>query len=270
MRLGISATLAHESPDEWAAKHRGLGLGAVMFPLDFKAPDARIDAYVRACRDHDLVIAEVGAWCNPMAADPAERKKNVEFCKKQLELAEFIRANCCVNITGAAGPQWDGGYVENYRPEFRSRVIETVRDIIDAVRPEYTRYTLEPMPWMIPDSPEDYLELLREIDRPGMAVHLDIVNMINSPEKYFFNSEFIVSCFQLLGPHIRSCHLKDIRLEPQLTLHLQETGCGRGGLDIACYLREAERCSPDLPVLIEHLHSEEEYLAALHRVQALL
>ena len=64
MRLGIASNKKSgtASPNEWAAKYAALGIGAVTFPLNSTNTDAEIDSYVRACRDHDLVIAEVGAW----------------------------------------------------------------------------------------------------------------------------------------------------------------------------------------------------------------
>lgn len=270
MRLGIAMALKHDTPQEWAEKHHRLGLRAVVFPLNHTAPEKQIDAYAGACRDYGLTIAEVGVWKNPMSPDPAERKKNIEYCKNQLRLADRIGANCCVNITGSAGEQWDGGYLRNYDPSFQDSVVETIREIVDGVRPERTFYTLEPMPWMLPYSPENYLELLRKIDRKTVAVHLDAVNMISSPEKYFFNGNFLETCFRLLGPQIKSCHVKDVRLEPFLTFNLKETFCGNGNLDIRKYAELAHRCDPEMPFLIEHLHTEEEYLAAIRYVQSII
>ncbi len=267
MRLGIALNLPHRSPGEWADKHRKLGLGSVVFPLDHTASDKEIDGYVNACADADLLIAEVGSWCNPMAADPAERQRNIRRCQKQLSLAEYIGARCCVNITGSAGEIWDGGYARNYAPDFQQLVVETIREIIDAVHPVRTFYTLEPMPWMIPDSPENYADLLKRINRPGAAVHLDVVNMISSPERYFNSTAFIERCFRLLGGQIRSCHVKDVRLERFLTFNLKECPCGEGALDLDTYIRKASECDPDMPFILEHLPSGEEYRKSLFRIQ---
>ena len=88
--------------------------------------------------------------------------------------------------------------------------VDTVRQIIDAVNPKHTFYTIEPMPWMYPDSPDNYLKLIRDIDRPAFAVHMDYTNMINGLDKYFNSDDFIRECFQKLGPYIKSIHAKDI------------------------------------------------------------
>ena len=39
------------------------------------------------------------------------------------------------------------------------------------------------MPYLLPDSPDSYLALLEAVDRERFAVHLDPVNMINTPAK---------------------------------------------------------------------------------------
>ena len=74
MRLGISHVTPHETPEQWAAEQRALGLSAVVFPVDYTAPDSVIAAYADACKKHDLLIAEVGAWSNPVAENAAERE----------------------------------------------------------------------------------------------------------------------------------------------------------------------------------------------------
>lgn len=269
MRIGISHVPRHDSPAEWAAALSALGCRAAVFPCNHRESDAKIDAYVAAAKDHDLLIAEVGAWCNPLHADPAERAKNLRYCQEQLALAERVGARCCVNIAGTTGEVWDGGYVENYGPEAFQRVVETTQAIIDAVHPTRSSYSLEPMPWMIPSSPAEYIDLMQAVNRQGFSVHLDVVNMINCPQRYFFNRDFLDECFRILGPYIRSCHVKDVRLERHLTFNLKEVAAGDGALDLQHYMELAHACDPDMPFIIEHLGSADEYHRVLKNVQAL-
>ena len=271
MRLGISKKLAANSAEEWAAKYEALGLKAVNFPLKVDAPDKEIDEYVRACANHDLVIAEVGAWKNVMDPDPATRAENIKYCKARLQLAEYVGARCAVNITGSASSEkWDAPHRGNYDPDFQKRMIETIQEIIDAVNPKRTFYTVEPMPWMVPDSPESYLELMKQVDRPGFAVHMDAVNMMSSPKTLLFCREFLDHAFALLGPYIKSCHIKDVALEQKLTVRMPETPCGTGKFELKYYMQLADRLSPDMPVIIEHLADEEDYLAAVKYLQPLI
>lgn len=269
MKLGVAMNFPHNNPNGWALAHKEAGLSAVVFPCDSSADVSLIDAYAEACKEHDLTIAEVGVWKNPLSLHEAERKENYEFCKRQLELAEYIGAVCCVNIVGAKGEVWDGGYADNYSEKTYDEIVTSVQKLIDSVKPQNTFYALEPMPWMHPDSPEDYLKLMQDIDRKAFGVHMDIINMISDPKRYFFNEEFTDHTFSLLGPYIKSCHVKDVLLERHLTLSLKEVPCGQGGFNIGHYLRQIDRINKDLPVIIEHLSREEEYRKAIAYIRTL-
>ena len=41
------------------------------------------------------------------------------------------------------------------------------------------------MGWNLPDGPDAYLELIRAVDRKAFAVHLDVCNGINSPQRFY-------------------------------------------------------------------------------------
>lgn len=269
MRLGITCSPPHENPRQWAHQLVELGCRACILPCDEASPPDVVEAYVTEAHAADLRIAEVGAWSNPMSLDPETSRQAISLCQKRLAFAERIGAACCPNISGAvvgAGGQWDGPYPANDAPETYERVVAVTREIIDAVQPTRTSFTLEPMPWMIPDSPEQYAQLLRDVDRPAFAVHLDVANWIHSPRRYFHYRAFVDACFSLLGPHIKSVHLKDVRLEPHLTTHLTECPCGEGGLDLPYCLQQCEALSHDLPVMLEHLPNYNAYIASLQTV----
>ena len=269
MRLGISAAFPHSSPEEWAKLHREAGLEAVVFPLSWKAAVSDIDRYAEAARRADLTIAEVGAWCNPMDPDPGKREQNRLHCRRQLELAEYIGAACCVNISGADGEVWDGSYAGNYSEKMYDEIVCFLRDMLDAVKPVRTKYTLEPMPHMLPDSPGSYADLLRDVDRPGFGVHVDIVNLLVSPRVYFNDRSLIDETFTLLGDRVCSCHIKDAILDHGLTVSIRETECGTGGLDLSYYIKAADKIDPELPMIIEHLHDLSSYKKAIAYIKGL-
>lgn len=164
---------------------------------------------------------------------------------------------------------WDGGYRDNYTDKTYAEIIETVQKLIDSINPKHTFYTLEPMPWMHPDSPEDYLKMIKDIDREAFAVHLDIVNMISDPKKYLFNEQFTNDAISLLGKHIKSCHIKDVLLDTHLTVQLKEVPCGQGGFNLKNYIEQIDKLNKNMPVIIEHLTAEEEYRKAIKYIKRL-
>jgi sugar phosphate isomerase/epimerase len=183
-------------------------------------------------------------------------------------LADQIGARCCVNIAGSRNSnQWDGPDPENFSQETFDLIVESVRKIIDAVKPSRTFYTLETMPWIFPSSPDEYLALIKAIDRPAFAVHLDPVNMLNSPLRAYRNADFIRECFEKLGPWIKSCHAKDIVLDPKLTVHLNEARPGTGLLDYGVFLKEISKLGNDCPLMLEHLATDEEYEAGANYIR---
>lgn len=270
MLLGTSSSLKHSTALDWADRHRSLGLGCVNFPVDFNAGEEKYLAYMDAARKAGLVIAEVGVWRNTLAADPYERSKNIEYAVGQLQMADRIGAVCCVNVTGTPyGPRWDGGYRGNFSDELWDMAVRMIREIIDTARPRHTKFCIESMPWMIPSGPDEYVRLIENVDRAEFGVHLDVVNMITSPKRYFFNDDFLDECFAKLRGQICSCHLKDIRLKEEYTFQLEECACGEGSLDINRYIRLAEEENPAMPMIIEHLRGDEQYIAGIEYVRGL-
>ena len=270
MYLGISSSLAHTSPEYWAKKHTELGLKSVVFPVDCNVGEEKIMAYKKAADDAGLVIAEVGVWRNTLAADPAERAKWIDYAVEQLKMADRIEARCCVNVVGTPyGPRWDGGYRQNFSTDAWDMAVKMIQEIIDRAAPTRTKFSIESMPWMIPSSPDEYLRLMKDVDRPQFGAHLDVVNMITSPDRYFFNDRFLDECFEKLGDQICSCHLKDIRLKEEYTFQLQECACGQGTLDIPRYIRLASSIREDMPMIIEHLITDEEYVDSVKWIATL-
>ena len=268
MYLGTSSPLAHTSPEDWAAKHKALGLKTVVFPVDYTAGDQTISSYKKAADNAGLTIAEVGIWRNTLAADLNERQKWIDYAVEQLKMADRIGARCCVNVVGTPyGPRWDGGYRENFSEEAWTMAVKMIQEIIDRAEPSRTKFSIESMPWMIPSSPDEYLRLITEVDRPAFGAHLDVVNMITSPDRYFFNDRFLEECFTKLKGLICSCHLKDINLKQEYTFQLEECACGKGNLNIELFAELATKEDPKMPMIIEHLSTDEEYLESVEYVK---
>lgn len=267
MKLGLSSSLEHKTPGEWARKLKDLGCGCVNFPLDYSRGEALIQEYVEAARESGLVIAEVGAWCNPISPDKDVREAALIRCKEQLRLADRIGARCCVNVSGSRGERWDGPYKENLTEETWDLVVKSIQEIIDEVKPEHTYYTIEPMPWMVPMGPDEYLRLIKDVDREHFAVHMDVFNWITTLDRYFNNEDFMEECFVKLGPYIKSCHLKDVALKQEFTLQFSEAACGHGGLNLEKYACLAQTADPDMPMIIEHLVGDKAYVESLDYVK---
>jgi len=268
MRLGGPPMDDYDGPEEWRAALERQGYAATSSPVGPDADDETVRAYREAAEAADIAIAEVGAWgSNPLSTDEATRREAVAACKRHLRLADDIGARCCVNIAGSRGDLWDGPHPDNFSEETVEQVVATVQEIIDDVDPETATYSLEPMPWVVPDGPESYRELIERVDREAFGVHFDPVNMISSPRRYADTAGFVREFVDELGTEIRCVHCKDIALRDNLTVHLDEVIPGEGNLDYRALLTALDDLDRDIPLLVEHLDTAAEYEQAADHIR---
>src|ERR1035438_7573244 len=230
LRLGGPIFQKSDDPRELAREHRRLGYSAAYCP-DSKVEDT--------ARNREIVTA---------------------FAAERMAVAEAVGSRCCVDIAGSYNAtSWYGPHPKNLSQEFFDATVENCRYAIDAVKPTRTKFTIEMMGWSVPDGPQSYGKLIKAVDRAAFGVHLDVCNGINSPTRFYRNTEFIGECFRTLGPWIASCHAKDLEWQVELNVHFVEVISGRGRLDYVAYLTELAKLPVDAPLMLEHLKTAEEY-----------
>ncbi len=263
MRFGAPLYGDWKGPEGWIRTLKQKGFDAAYSPVGLDASDAQIAEYRQAAKEHNIVISEVGAWNNnPLHPDPAVAAAGYAGVVRAMVLADKLGAECCVNVCGSCGTLWDGPHRDNLTPRTFDRIVTYVKRLLDEVQPKDTAFSLEMMPWMFPTTARENLELIEAVGSPHFVAHLDLVNITCSPRLYFENGDMIRESFRVLGPHIRSVHAKDIILREKLTTHLDEVRPGLGGFDYRALLLSVEETDPAIPVMLEHLPSEEEYTLA--------
>jgi len=215
------------------------------------------------------MVAEVGVWTGLNVPDPEKRRDARERVVAGLRLADQIGAQCCVTIFGAKHPERHSGpHPGNFDPQFVEEGVRIVQGVLDEVQPQETKLTMEMLPWAVPDSVENTLELIAAVDRPAFGVHLDPVNIINCPRRYYDTSAVLRQCFERLGPHLVACHAKDVvQDESVFPFHVHETRLGTGRMDYATYLRGLHALGSDVPLMMEHLQTADQYAEAAAEVR---
>jgi sugar phosphate isomerase/epimerase len=269
MRLGGPIFVKSDDPALLAKAHRDLGYRAAYAPGDLSVTDTdRIVGLVKEFARQDVAIAEVGAWKNMLDPDPEKRRANLAYITEKLALAELLGARNCVDIAGSYNPtDWAGPDPKNLSTDFVDATVENCRKLIDAVKPKRTFFSIEMMPWSFPTGPDEYLRLIKAVDRKAFGVHLDVCNTMNSPARFYNNGAGIHECFAKLGPWIKSCHAKDLQWGPGVQMYIQEVIPGTGLIDYKTYLRELSQLGADAPLMLEHLRSEEEYTKGRQYIQ---
>ena len=269
MRLGGPIFLETTDPALLVREHQRLGLSAAYCPeiADVVLREDTQQAFAAA----DIVLAEVGAYCiNILDTDATRRRQNIETICRRLAYAEEMGARCCVIHGGSVATgadSWSAVNPENISPRTFDDTVRGVQAIIDAVQPRRAQLTLEMTAWLFPYNAQTYADLFAAVDRPAFGVHLDPVNILDSPIACLRNTEILQDCFAQLGPNIVSCHSKDVLIkgvyEP---IHICETYPGEGLLDYHTYLRELSRLPQEPPLMIEHLGPEQLPAAIAHVV----
>jgi sugar phosphate isomerase/epimerase len=269
LRLGGPIFVESDDPAVLAQAHRVLGYRAAYAPAVKLTDKPLIESIVKEFAAHDVVISEVGAWVNMLDPDPGKRRQNMALVQERLALADELGALCCVDIAGSYSPKmWCGPHPKNLSEEFIAATVENCRTLIDAVKPKRTRFSIEMMPFNFPSGPDEYVRLIKAVDRKAFAVHLDVCNVMNCPTRMYNNGDVIRECFSKLGPWIASCHAKDLQWEEYVQVSLREVIPGRGDIDYKAYLEGLAQLSHDAPLMLEHLKTPEEYSEGRQYIQS--
>lgn len=252
-------------PEAYARAHVKFGYNAAYMPNISIQNREEIAGLIKAMAAAGVIIAEGGAWKNLIAHDADKRKANLDYAVHQLALADELGARTCVAFHGTVGHPGDpwqlsdnydyGPHPDNQTRAGFQRAVDTARYVIDAVKPKRAKFSLEMVPWLVTDTAENYLKLLKAIDRPQFGAHVDAVNMVITPRLYFNSGRMIREAFKVLGPWIVSCHAKDIVLQGgpgTISFHLDEVPPGEGNLDYAAYITEIEKLGREVPLMLEH------------------
>ena len=257
IRIGGPVFAKVDTPEQLVRHLREQGFAAAYHPR-FDDPTLLREA-VAALAEADIVIAETGAFgINVLDPDAAQRERNVAAICRRLESAESVGSLCCVAHGGwAGGNSFNKHYPENFSQRSIANLVAAVQRIIDTVQPQRTRFVLETESRYLPDSADVYLEIMDAVDRPAFGAHLDPVNITSSPRRFYGSGDFIRDCFAKLGPHLVSCHAKDIQMPRHVQVRFDETFAGNGSLDYQAYLAELAKLDADVPLMIEHVNARQ-------------
>ena len=264
MILGGTVTGSFKTPEEWEELLIKSGFKAVTAPFCFEDDADTVKSFMNIIEKHDVKVSEIGVWRNILTGN------DLDYAIGQLRLADELGIECCVNIAGTVSSlSWDAADKSNFSKRNYEDIVRSIRTVIDKAAPKRAFYTIEPMPWMIPDGPDEYLKLIGDVDREQFAVHMDFVNMINSPRRFLCAEEFVEECFSKLRGLIKSTHIKDSRMDLKgYTTHIDECPPGQGELDYPKILKIIDKYLPDDgAILLEHMSTFEEYDRAFRFVK---
>lgn len=266
MRLGMSGCFLPNNMDDltpaMCQRVRELGFSGIF--TRFRANDPHTTPRHKAQRVRDMLAGEgvrlfqaTGYWQNMITPDETVRQESVRTVQAALRLASWLGARGIDTGPGSMNP--DGPWFphpNNWTDLAQDQLIKTLRECAPAAADAGVYLSLESHQLVTLKSPEITHAVLTAVDSPWVTCDYDSANWITLDTVYDTTSA-LNHHFDLLGPHIVSCHAKDIWLENRLAVHLQDGCPGKGEMNFATLFGRMEALSTDYPVIAEGNRTEE-------------
>lgn len=136
-------------------------------------------------------------------------------------------------------------------------LVKSIRQVLNDTAGMKAAIAMEAQVTTTIDGPLAHRNLIDDVGDPRLGVELDPVNMITL-QNYYYTTELLNECFDLLGEHILTCHAKDTTIWPnRQTVHVHEVCPGRGVLDYKTYLVRMSQLDWPRMLLPEHIPAEQ-------------
>ena len=211
-----------------------------------------------------LDLVQFGITYGECLFDPRSsvREAAVEAVNCGMSVAKGLGAFHYLFRPGSLNP--DGAWTshrDNHLPESMERLIETLKPIAENAEREALTLVMETHAISIMDSPETCREIVERVGSDRLRIVMDFVNHFQSLRQVYESEARLKHIFDVMGPIAPMAHIKDIRVQNGLVLHLNEEVPGEGELEIGVALKQFDTLHPDGYGLIEHLPLEKIPLA---------
>ena len=271
MRLGIVGMLPGNFRTFTKEQMEAIrGLEFTGFGFHFSSDDV-FDVTTEDCEKYNQFMAGEGLDLVQFALtyseclfdpDPAVRESIIKRINRGLEIGRQINAHSCLIRPGSLNP--DGAWTshrDNHLPESMDRLIETLTPIAQKADAEGVTIIVETHAVSIMDSPETCKAVVDTIGLDSLRIVMDFVNHFQTLQQVYNSTDRLNHIFDVMGPIAPVAHVKDIKVENGLVLHINEEMPDEGELDLAQALRRFDGLYPDGYGLIEHLPMEKIPLA---------
>ena len=211
-----------------------------------------------------LDLVQFGITYNECLFDPRSsvREAAIASVNSGMQVARELGAFYYLFRPGSLNP--DGAWTshkDNYLPEAMDRLIETLKPIAENAERETLTLVMETHAISIMDSPETCKEVVEKVGSDRLRIVMDFVNHFQTLRQVYESEARLNHIFDVMGPVAPMAHIKDIRVENGLVLHLNEEVPGEGELELNVALKRFDALYPDGYGLIEHLPKEKIPLA---------
>ncbi|MDQ6673454.1 MAG: sugar phosphate isomerase/epimerase [Chloroflexota bacterium] len=277
LRLGVAGGPVPRDPshiDEPLAR-RLAGLGVRVLTTHFQPTPQVVSTHARRVRsvlaEHGLTIVQATGY-NPQLTHPDDEVLSTELerLRAAFDTAQLLGAEMIISGCGSRHPShFYGPHPDNHAPATRERLIASLRRAAPWAQDAGVVLALECHVTTALDTPEHIREIVQAVDSAWVRANFDPVNLLGDFSKVWHNGEAMRHMWRTVGAcYAQSAHIKDVRADPELVVHISEAPPGQGLLDLDAFFEVVTHLGQDTAVIVEHLPPEEAIAAITYVHQA--
>jgi len=194
--------------------------------------------------------------------DAHVRETAMSSVQSGMATAVALKAHHYLFRAGSLNPEgaWTS-HRDNYLSISRERLIDTLLPIAEHAEQHELTLVMETHAVSIMDSPETCRDVVERVGSDRLRIVMDFVNHFQTLRQVYDSEARLNHIFDVMGSIAPIAHIKDIRVQNGLVLHLDEEVPGEGELALGVALKRFDELHPAGYGLIEHLPVEKIPLA---------
>jgi sugar phosphate isomerase/epimerase len=275
LRLGLAGGPVPRDPAEVneSLARQLAGLGVRVLTTHFQPTPEAVAAHASRVRsvlaEHGLSIVQATGY-NPQLTHPDDGflSSELDRLRAAFETARLLGAEMIISGCGSRHPShFYGPHPDNHTPATRDRLIASLCRVAPWAEETGVIFALECHVTTALDSPEHIRDIIHAVNSPWVRANFDPVNLLGDFSKVWHNGEAMRQMWQTLGEcYTKSAHIKDVRADPELVVHISEAPPGEGLLDLDAFFEVVTHLGEDTAVIVEHLPADQA-LAAITYVK---
>lgn len=284
LSVGIFSGYYPYTLEETVARIKKDGFTCAQLDMEFKDIDLSTPEAITkekahkvrdAFRDANISIVSISAYTNLVHPDKEQREKNINYVKALLKYARDFGTPYVISETGTYNKESDWSYDEkNSTEEAYQEIKDVIEDIAKYAYDHDAVFLIENYVNNIVGSVEQIARLFNDVDHPGLGLLMDPTNYFTDKNIDDVDEE-LHRIFNCLQDRIKIAHAKDCKRAANIeekhagidaASHntfrgagaIELPAAGQGNLNYDLYLKLLSKKYPNIPIILEHIDSEEE------------
>lgn len=200
-----------------------------------------------ALKRHDVKIAMLGAYFNPVHSNKELVKNNVEYFKEHLKFANELNCKYVGTETGSYNDDKWTYNPKNQTEEGYQDTMKVFHELVKVAKEYNSVILMEPAWGHVIYSVSQLKRAYDEINSEHLKVTIDIYNLIylGNYKKY---KEIFYEALSTFKEDVKIIHLKDFYVEEE---KIVQCGLGKGIIDFEYLLKTVKKFAPNATLIFE-------------------